>query len=80
MVTVALALGSEGTTLWTGRASTRTAFSLTGVRCASNDFAGRRGLDARIWRCRAAMAATPAASSRHRSGIDADPAAQAGAA
>ena len=38
VVTVALALGSEGTTLWTGRASTRTAFSLTGVRCASNDF------------------------------------------
>lgn len=38
VVTVALALGSEGTTLWTGRASTRTAFSLNGVRCGSNDF------------------------------------------
>ncbi|MBS1151777.1 MAG: alpha-2-macroglobulin domain protein, partial [Myxococcaceae bacterium] len=38
VVTLSLALGNEGTTLWTGRASTRTAFSLTGVRCGSNAF------------------------------------------
>jgi len=38
VVSLALALGNEGTTLWTGRASTRTAFSLTGVRCGSNAF------------------------------------------
>ncbi|MFT3841663.1 MAG: alpha-2-macroglobulin family protein [Myxococcaceae bacterium] len=38
VVNVSLALGSEGTTLWTGRASTRTAFSLDSVRCGSNSF------------------------------------------
>lgn len=38
VVTVALALGSEGNTLWTGRAATRTAFSLNTVRCGSNEF------------------------------------------
>jgi hypothetical protein len=38
VVTVALALGSEGSTLWTGRAATRTAFSLNTVRCGSNEF------------------------------------------
>lgn len=38
VVTVALALGSEGNTLWAGRASTRTAFSLNTVRCGSNEF------------------------------------------
>lgn len=37
-INVALALGSEGTTLWTGRAATRTAFSLSSVRCGSNEF------------------------------------------
>lgn len=38
VVSLSLALGNEGTTLWTGRASTRTAFSLMGVRCGSNSF------------------------------------------
>lgn len=36
VVTVSLALGSEGTTLWQGRASTRTEFSLVAVRCGTN--------------------------------------------
>ncbi len=38
VVSVALALGSEGTTLWQGRASTRTPFSLVEVRCGSASF------------------------------------------
>jgi uncharacterized protein YfaS (alpha-2-macroglobulin family) len=38
VVNVSLALGSEGTTLWQGRASTRTPFTLTEVRCGSASF------------------------------------------
>ena len=38
VVALSLALGNEGTTLWTGRAATRTAFTLTAVRCGSNAF------------------------------------------
>ncbi|MBL8953537.1 MAG: hypothetical protein JNK82_22365, partial [Myxococcaceae bacterium] len=38
VVTLSLALGSEGTTLWQGRASTRTAFTLDAVRCGTNTF------------------------------------------
>ena len=35
VVTVSLALGNEGTTLWQGRAATRTPFTLTEVRCGN---------------------------------------------
>lgn len=38
VVSVSLALGSEGTTLWTGRLSTRTPFTLASVRCGSTEF------------------------------------------
>lgn len=38
IVSVSLALGSEGTTLWTGRASTRTPFTLQSVRCGNAEF------------------------------------------
>jgi hypothetical protein len=38
VVKVSLALGSEGTTLWQARVSTRTPFSLTSVRCGSAEF------------------------------------------
>ncbi|MFZ5441614.1 MAG: alpha-2-macroglobulin [Myxococcota bacterium] len=38
VVNVSLALGNEGTTLWQGRASTRTPFTLTEVRCGSAVF------------------------------------------
>ncbi len=38
VVSVALALGSEATTLWQGRASTRTAFGLVAVRCGNAEF------------------------------------------
>jgi hypothetical protein len=38
VVSVALALGSEGTTLWEGRVSTRTAFTLNAVRCGNAEF------------------------------------------
>lgn len=38
VVTVSLALGNEGTTLWQGRASTRTPFTLTEVRCGNAVF------------------------------------------
>lgn len=38
VVSVSLALGSEGTTLWQGRASTRTPFTLTEVRCGQAVF------------------------------------------
>lgn len=38
VLNVSLALGSEGTTLWQGRASTRTPFTLTEVRCGSSSF------------------------------------------
>ncbi len=38
VVQVSLALGSEGTTLWTGRLSTRTPFTLQAVRCGSAEF------------------------------------------
>ncbi len=38
VLTVSLALGSEGTTLWQGRASTRTPFTLTEVRCGGASF------------------------------------------
>ncbi len=38
VIEVSLALGSEGTTLWQGRASTRTAFTLDAVRCGTNQF------------------------------------------
>ncbi len=38
VVSVSLALGNEGTTLWQGRAATRTEFSLDSVRCGTNPF------------------------------------------
>lgn len=38
VVSLALALGSEGTTLWQSRVSTRTPFSLTSVRCGGAEF------------------------------------------
>ncbi len=38
VATVSLALGNEGTTLWQGRASTRTPFTLTEVRCGNSGF------------------------------------------
>jgi uncharacterized protein YfaS (alpha-2-macroglobulin family) len=38
VVSVSLALGTEGTTLWQGRASTRTPFTLTEVRCGNAVF------------------------------------------
>ena len=38
VVNVSLALGNEGTPLWQGRASTRTPFTLTEVRCGSAVF------------------------------------------
>lgn len=38
VVSVSLALGSEGTTLWTGRLSTRTPFTLVGVSCGAASF------------------------------------------
>ncbi len=38
VVGVSLALGSEGTTLWQGRAATRTPFALQSVRCGSQEF------------------------------------------
>lgn len=38
VVSVSLALGSEGTSLWTGRLSTRTPFSLLTVRCGTAEF------------------------------------------
>lgn len=38
VVKVSLALGSEGTTLWQGRASTRTPFTLTEVHCGGASF------------------------------------------
>ncbi len=38
VITVSLALGSEGTTLWTGRLSTRTPFTLQSVRCGNAEF------------------------------------------
>lgn len=38
VVKASLALGSEGTTLWQARVSTRTPFSLTAVRCGSAEF------------------------------------------
>lgn len=38
IVQVSLALGSEGTTLWQGRAATRTPFTLTEVRCGQASF------------------------------------------
>ena len=38
VATVSLALGNEGTTLWQGRASTRTPFTLTEVRCGNSIF------------------------------------------
>lgn len=38
VVTVSLALGNEGTTLWQGRASTRTPFALLEVRCGNAVF------------------------------------------
>lgn len=38
VVSVSLALGNEGTTLWQGRASTRTPFTLTEVRCGNAVF------------------------------------------
>lgn len=43
VVSAALALGSEGTTLWQGRASTRPAFGLNEVRCGSASFALQGG-------------------------------------
>jgi uncharacterized protein YfaS (alpha-2-macroglobulin family) len=39
VVTLALALGDEGKALWSGRASTRTAFTLLEVACASDRMA-----------------------------------------
>ncbi len=38
VVSVSLALGNEGTTLWSGRLSTRTAFTLQGVQCGNANF------------------------------------------
>jgi uncharacterized protein YfaS (alpha-2-macroglobulin family) len=38
VVSVSLALGNEGTTLWTGRLSTRTPFTLQSVRCGNAEF------------------------------------------
>ncbi|MFO0593992.1 MAG: alpha-2-macroglobulin family protein [Myxococcaceae bacterium] len=38
VVNVSLALGNEGTTLWQGRAATRTPFTLTEVRCGNANF------------------------------------------
>ncbi len=38
VISVSLALGNEGTTLWQGRASTRTPFTLTEVRCGNSNF------------------------------------------
>ena len=38
VVGISLALGNEGTTLWQGRASTRTPFTLTEVRCGNAVF------------------------------------------
>ncbi|MHB8872287.1 MAG: alpha-2-macroglobulin [Myxococcaceae bacterium] len=38
VVNVSLALGKEGTVLWTGRAATRTPFHLMSVRCGGGDF------------------------------------------
>ncbi|MBI3181215.1 MAG: hypothetical protein HYZ28_03630 [Myxococcales bacterium] len=38
LVHVSLALGSEGTTLWTGRASTRTPFHLKAISCGNESF------------------------------------------
>lgn len=38
VVNVSLALGNEGMTLWQGRASTRTPFTLTEVRCGNSVF------------------------------------------
>ena len=38
VVGISLALGNEGTTLWQGRASTRTPFTLTEVRCGNAMF------------------------------------------
>jgi alpha-2-macroglobulin len=43
VVSAALALGNEGTTLWQGRASTRPAFGLTEIRCGSASFAVQGG-------------------------------------
>ncbi|MBX7097025.1 MAG: hypothetical protein K1X89_04860 [Myxococcaceae bacterium] len=37
LVSVSLALGSEGTTLWSGRVATRTAFTLNAVRCGNTE-------------------------------------------
>ncbi len=38
VVSVSLALGTEGTTLWTGRLSTRTPFTLQSVQCGNATF------------------------------------------
>ncbi len=38
VVSLSLALGNEGTTLWQGRAATRTPFTLTEVRCGNASF------------------------------------------
>ena len=38
VVSVSLALGTEGTTLWSGRLSTRTPFTLQSVRCGNAEF------------------------------------------
>jgi len=38
VVSVSLALGTEGTTLWTGRVSTRTPFTLQSVQCGNASF------------------------------------------
>lgn len=43
VVSAALALGSEGTTLWQGRAATRPAFGLVEVRCGAASFAVQGG-------------------------------------